>query len=172
MRLLRFREKMFYLAHQQFLTAIADPNRALLLLTSAVPLICLEFVRPGAVFPGVCGAVLVILGLHSLALLPLGTLGIVLTAGGLCLLALEGKFSKRWVCLAAGAVALFTGLLNVMAPGAPEVLPGVALVLTVVLAIISGFILPRAYLARRKKRTMYTMNDKQSQSGYAMAGIQ
>lgn len=166
---------MFYSAHQQFLTAIADPNRALVLIASGVPLICLEFVRPGSVIPGVCGAVLLILGLHSLALLPLSAAGIVLTGGGLCLLALEGKFPKRLICAGTGAVVLFTGLLNLLAGGGPGVSAGSALVVTLVLTLVSGFLLPVAYLARQKKRAVdavEAVNDKQPQSGYAMAGIQ
>ena len=95
-----------------------------------------------------------------------------MTGGGLCLLALEGKFAKRLICAGTGVVALFAGLLNLSAGSRHGVSVSSALLVTLVLGMVSGFLLPVAYLARKRKRAADAVNDKQRQSGYAMAGIQ
>ena len=62
---------MYYLAHQEILSAITGPNRGLALVVAGILGICLEFLRPGLVIPGVTGSVLLVLGFHSLLMFPL-----------------------------------------------------------------------------------------------------
>ena len=62
---------MYDLVRQEILNAIAGPNRGLAIVVAGILGICLEFLRPGLVIPGVTGSVLLVLGFHSLWLFPL-----------------------------------------------------------------------------------------------------
>ncbi len=60
---------------QKILKAVSDPNIALVVLLLGVLGLYVEFSTPGLIFPGVAGAILLLLGLSAMALLPLSWLG-------------------------------------------------------------------------------------------------
>ena len=70
---------------QKLLTALSDPNIALVVLLLGALGLYVEFSMPGLIFPGVAGAILLLLGLSAMALLPLSWLGISLIALALTL---------------------------------------------------------------------------------------
>ena len=56
---------------ERLVRAIADPNIGFILLVLGVLGIYVEFQAPGLIFPGVAGGILLLLGLSSLAVLPI-----------------------------------------------------------------------------------------------------
>jgi len=73
----------------KFLSFIADPNLAYLLMMLAALGIYLEFSNPGLILPGVAGSIAGILAMMSFQMLPINTAGIVLLLVGLILIGLE-----------------------------------------------------------------------------------
>ena len=65
---------------------IADPNIAYLLLMAGILGLYMEFSHPGVIFPGVAGAICLILALISLQVLPFNYAGLVLILLGVALL--------------------------------------------------------------------------------------
>ena len=63
---------------QRLLDVIADPNIAYLLMMGGLLGLYIEFTHPGAVFPGVAGAISLLLALTALHVLPLNTSGLAL----------------------------------------------------------------------------------------------
>lgn len=104
---------------QQMLKAISDPNLALIILFLGALGLYIEFSAPGLIFPGVAGAILVLLGLTALALLPINWLGVCLIVLALALFVLEAKFTSFGVLGIGGAVAMILGAL-LLVEGPPD----------------------------------------------------
>lgn len=138
---------------QRILSAIADPNIALLLLVFGALGIYAEFSVPGAVFPGMIGAILVLLGLAALAMFPIAWLGAALIILGLAFFVMEAKFMTHGVLTAGGAVAMLLGALMLIDTNDPalKIHLSTALSVTIPFALITSFLLSIAVRARRNK---------------------
>ena len=95
---------------QRVLNTIADPNIAYLLMTAGMLGLWVEFTHPGVVFPGVAGAICLLLGLTALHVLPVSTSGLVLLLLGFALLMAEA-FVPTGLLGAGGVTALLFGSL-------------------------------------------------------------
>lgn len=137
----------------RFLSAITNPNVALILMMIGVYGLIFEFMSPGSVYPGVIGAVCLLLGLYALAALPVNYAGIALLILGVALLAAEA-FTPSFGALGIGGLAaLVFGSAILFDTDVPEfrigwpVIAGVALsglVMTVIVARVG-------VAARRRK---------------------
>lgn len=88
------------------LAAIANPSVALLLMTVGMYGLIFEFMNPGAVAPGVIGAICLLLGLYALQLLPVNYAGLALIVLGLAFMAAEA-FLPSFGILGLGGIAAF-----------------------------------------------------------------
>ncbi|RZA30900.1 MAG: nodulation protein NfeD, partial [Lysobacteraceae bacterium] len=88
------------------LGAIANPSVALLLMTVGLYGMVFEFMNPGAVAPGVIGAICLLLGLYALQLLPVNYAGLALIVLGLGFMAAEA-FLPSFGILGLGGIAAF-----------------------------------------------------------------
>jgi membrane-bound serine protease (ClpP class) len=94
---------------QRIISAVADPNIALLLLVIGALAIYLEFSSPGLIAPGVIGAILVLVGLSAISVLPINWLGVALLLLAFTLFVLEAKFTAHGVLAVGGAVSMVLG---------------------------------------------------------------
>ncbi|HVG20334.1 MAG TPA: nodulation protein NfeD, partial [Blastocatellia bacterium] len=76
---------------QQLLMALADPRLAFILFALGALSVYFEFQHPGAIVPGVVGAVSVVLALYGFHMLPINLTGVLLIAVAVGLFALEAK---------------------------------------------------------------------------------
>ena len=138
---------------QSILSAIADPNIALLLLVLGALGIYAEFSSPGFVLPGVLGAISLLLGLAALAMFPIGWLGASLVVLGLTFFVLEAKFATHGILTAGGAIALLLGAMLLIDTNEPalRIRFSMALAVTLPFALITSFLLSIAVRARRNK---------------------
>lgn len=103
----------------RFLAVITNPNVAFILLMVGFYGLIFEFVSPGAVAPGVVGAICLLIGLYALNLLPINYAGLALLLVGLVLLTVEA-FNPTVVIGLGGIIAFVLGalmLFRVEAPG-------------------------------------------------------
>lgn len=102
------------------LHVIADPNIALLLLSLGSLGIMAEFYHPGALFPGITGAISLLVGFVALGQLPTnwGAAGLVGLA--VLLLVLELQLPSHGLLAVGAAVAFVLGGLLLFAPLTPE----------------------------------------------------
>jgi membrane-bound serine protease (ClpP class) len=138
---------------QRLLSAIADPNIALILLVLGALGIYVEFSSPGLVAPGVIGAILVLLGLTALSMFPIRWLGAALILLAFLFFAMEAKFTTHGVLTLGGAVAMLMGalmLINTPSP-ATHIHLSYALGVTIPFALITTFLLSIAVRAKRNK---------------------
>lgn len=91
---------------ERFLDLLAEPNVGLILMTVAIYGILFELNNPGAVLPGVVGAIALILALASFAILQVNYAGLALIALGIALLMAE-LFVPGFGVLGVGGIVAF-----------------------------------------------------------------
>lgn len=90
----------------RLLSAITNPNIALILMMFGIYGLFFEFMNPGALYPGTIGAICLLLGFYALAALPVNIAGIGLILLGIALMAGEA-FSPSFGILGIGGIAAF-----------------------------------------------------------------
>jgi membrane-bound serine protease (ClpP class) len=90
----------------QLMSAITDPNIALILLMIGIYGILFEFWSPGAVAPGVVGGICLLIALTALAVLPVNYAGLALLLFGVALMVAEA-FSPGFGIMGLGGIAAF-----------------------------------------------------------------
>ncbi len=140
-------------ARQKVLSAIADPNIALLMLVLGALAIYVEFSAPGLILPGVAGSVLVVLGLAGISLLPVNWTGAALLLLALGLFILEAKIISHGILAAGGTLSMVLGAVLLIDGPVPEMRVRLSTALAVALpfAIITSFLLRLVVRARRLK---------------------
>ncbi len=133
------------------LATITDPGVAMILVLVGIYGLIFEFGHPGYVFPGVTGAVSLLVGLYALHLLPVNYAGLALMALGIAFMVAE-VFVPAYGSLGTGGIVAFivgaTMLVHTDVPGF-----GVPLSLIVVLALVTAaFVIVVARLALRARR--------------------
>lgn len=96
-------------AFERFLSALAHPNIAYLLLTLGGLGIYFELSSPGAILPGVLGAICLLLAFFALSVLPVNYAGIALVALALVLFTAEIKVTSYGLLTIGGIIALVLG---------------------------------------------------------------
>jgi len=94
---------------EKFLARISDPNVAYLLMLLGVFGIIFELQNPGAIFPGVIGAISILLAAFALQLLPINYVGLALIALSIVLFLMETQIASAGLLTAGGAVSMFIG---------------------------------------------------------------
>lgn len=104
----------------RLLSTITNPNVALILMLIGVYGLIFEFINPGALIPGIIGAICLLLGLYALALLPINYAGVGLIMLGIGLMVAEA-FAPSFGALGIGGAAAFViGAAIVIDTDAPE----------------------------------------------------
>jgi membrane-bound serine protease (ClpP class) len=127
---------------ERFLSMIANPEIAYLLMTLGMIGLTVELWNPGAVLPGVAGGLSLLLAFFALQILPLNTTGILLMLFGVGLLVLELKVPSG-VLGVGGTIALIVGA--VMMTGT---VPGVDVGLGFIVPVAVGFAAIFLFLGR------------------------
>jgi membrane-bound serine protease (ClpP class) len=136
---------------QRFLSAIAHPQIAYLLMTLGILGLTVELWTPGAIAPGVVGGICLLLAFFAFQVLPVSTAGILLVLFGIFLLVLEIKIPSFGVLGLGGILSLVVGTL--MLPGdVPGVTlrPGVVLPVALAMSAILAFLGRLALRAHRQ----------------------
>ena len=103
---------------QQVLAVISHPQFALMLLSLGSLGLLIELYNPGLIFPGVIGAISLLLAFYSLQTLPINYAGLLLIGLGLLLFILEIKVTSLGMLTIGGIVSMFLG--SLMLVDSPE----------------------------------------------------
>ncbi len=93
----------------KLLAIVADPNVGYILMMLGIWGILLEFYHPGAILPGVVGAICLILGLYGLHTLPLNYAGLALILLAIILFIAEIKVVSHGLLTVGGVISLLLG---------------------------------------------------------------
>jgi len=139
---------------EDFLFAITDPNIAYILLSLATLGLFVEISNPGLVFPGVAGAICLVLAFYSLGNLPVNIAGIILVVGAFGLFIAE-VFTETFGLLTAGGItALVLGSL-ILFKGGPlfQVNPWLVGTIAFVITAVFVFVITRVVASHRRQPT-------------------
>jgi membrane-bound serine protease (ClpP class) len=138
---------------QRIVSAIADPNIALILLVVGALFIYVEFTAPGLIAPGVIGAILVLLGLSAISVLPINWLGAALLILAFVLFLLEAHYTSHGVLAVGGSVAMMLGAVLLINSPIPEmrIRWTTAAAVTLPFSLITALLISLALKARRAK---------------------
>jgi len=143
----------------KILKTLSDPNIAYLLMMIGMAGLYFELSHPGAIFPGVIGAISLILAFFAFQTLPVNYAGILLIAVALILFILEMKVASYGLLSLGGIISLFLGSLMLFEGGAPGLsLSWRVLIPTVIM--VSGFFVIVAGLVFRSQISKPRTGDK------------
>ncbi|MDZ7643527.1 MAG: nodulation protein NfeD [Woeseiaceae bacterium] len=123
----------------KFLSTIANPQIALLLMLVGIYGLVFEGYNPGAIVPGVVGIVCLLLAAYALQVLPVNYAGLALIAVGVALIVAEA-FAPSFGALGLGGIAAFIfGAIMMFDTGVPGF--GISITFVVILALAFGGLL-------------------------------
>ena len=159
-------------ARQKFLARIVEPDMFFLLLILGTLGLYAEFTHPGAVIPGVAGAICSVLALYAMHLLPVNMAGVLLILTAVTLFVLEAKYTSHGVLLLGGVIAMIFGAIFLIRSPLTSggVSLGVAIAVTLPFAGISVFLM-RLVLRSRKWKPATGTEELLSAQGIAVAGL-
>jgi membrane-bound serine protease (ClpP class) len=136
---------------QKIINTLADPNIAYLLMMAGLLGLYMEFSHPGVVFPGVAGAICLLLALASFQLLPLNYAGLALIVLGIGLLVAEAFLPSFGVLGVGGIIALALGSLLLFDTESSDLVVDRSIVFTAV-ATVGAIMLALSYLVFRSQQ--------------------
>ena len=139
----------------RILSVIADPNIAYILLLVGIYGIFFELYNPGAILPGVVGALSLILAFFSLQLLPLSWAGLLLILLGIILFLLEIKITSYGLLSIGGGIAMILGSLMLFEPVKTGIRVGLELIIpaTIITGLFFVFVVGMGLRAQLRKVT-------------------
>jgi len=103
----------------ELLKALSDPNIAYLLMTLGTIGLLAELYNPGAILPGIVGAISLILGFYALQSLPINYAGVLLLLLGIVLFVLEATVTSYGLLAIGGILSMLLGSLMLIKADEP-----------------------------------------------------
>ena len=141
---------------QKVLNTVADPNIAYILMMAGFLGLYMEFAHPGVFFPGIAGAICLLLAFASLQLLPINYTGLALMLLGIGLLVGEAFFPSFGILGIGGIVSLALGSLLLFDTPTSDFGVARSIVFTAV-GTIGTFVLAVSYLVFRSQKAKPTL---------------
>jgi len=137
--------------HDRLLAAITNPSIALILMLIGMYGLFFEFSNPGLVFPGVAGAVCLLLAAYAFHLLPVNYAGLALIVVGIAFIVAEVFVPSYGSLGIGGVIAVGAGVLMLMDTGPTGV--GIPWPLLALLTVVTAvFVYTVARMALRARR--------------------
>jgi membrane-bound serine protease (ClpP class) len=140
----------------ELLALVTNPNVAFILLLIGVYGLILEFFNPGAVAPGLIGAISLFVALYALALLPINYAGAALVLIGIGLMIAEAHIGAFGAIGVGGVAAFVIGSLMMFPARAPGFALSYAVVIGTAICSAALFLVALAVLLRSRKRPVVT----------------
>jgi membrane-bound serine protease (ClpP class) len=133
---------------EKILATLTDPNIAYILMMLGVAGLYFELAHPGTIFPGVIGAICLILAFYSFQVLSVNYAGILFIVLAIVLFLAEIKVASYGLLSIGGTICLLLGSLMLFDSTSPYLRPSLAVLLATI-AITSTFFITIATLAFR-----------------------
>lgn len=141
---------------QRLLNGIAHPNIAYILMMAGILGLYMEFSHPGTIFPGVAGAICLLLAAAALQLLPINYTGLALMVLGIALLVGEAFAPSFGVLGVGGIIALALGSFFLFDTEGSDLIVDRSIIFTAV-ATLGAFVLTVSYLVFRSQKSKPTL---------------
>jgi len=162
--------------HRKILDIISDPSIAYILMMLGFYGIYFEFSNPGAIFPGVLGAIFLILAFFAFQVLPINYAGLALIIVGIVLFIMEVKIISYGLLTIGGIIAMTLGsLMLIDVNQAPDILRAVSLKVILPVVIFTAlFIILSLSLALKAHQRKPTTGKEGliGETGHALTDIE
>jgi membrane-bound serine protease (ClpP class) len=132
----------------KILKTISNPNIAYILMMIGLAGLYFEFSHPGAIFPGVIGAIALVLAFFAMQTLPVNYAGILLIVLAIIFFIMEIKITSYGLLSVAGVVSLLLGSLMLFKGSTPGMKLSLQVLIPTII-VISGFFIAVAGLVFR-----------------------
>jgi membrane-bound serine protease (ClpP class) len=133
------------------LKALSDPNIAFILMTLGTIGLLAELYNPGAILPGIVGAISLILAFYSLQTLPVNYAGVLLIILGIVLFILEIKVVSYGLLSLGGLAALIFGALLLVKTDAPFLKVSLSLIIPMAV-LVGAMLMTLTWMAAKTQR--------------------
>lgn len=133
------------------LKALSDPNIAFLLMTLGTIGLLAELYNPGAILPGIVGAISLILAFYSLQTLPINYAGVLLIILGIVLFILEIKVMSYGLLSLGGLASLVFGALLLVKTDAPFLRVSLSFIVPTAV-LVGGILMTLTWIAVKTQR--------------------
>jgi membrane-bound serine protease (ClpP class) len=137
---------------EKALTVLTNPNIAYILMSIGWLGILMELYHPGAIFPGVVGAICLILGFYSLQTLPINYAGLALIGLAILLFILEMKIVSHGLLTIGGAISMIIGSVMLIDSSAPGARISLTVIFAVVGTVVAFFMFAMALALKARSR--------------------
>jgi membrane-bound serine protease (ClpP class) len=144
---------------ERFLARISDPNIAYLLMLLGIFGIFFELQNPGAIFPGVAGAIAILLAFFALQLLPVNLAGLALIILAIVMFLLEIKVPSGGLLTIGGIVSMLIGSIMLIDSPLPFMRVSLSVIIPAVILTALFFIFAVG-MGLRAQRRKVTTGDK------------
>jgi membrane-bound serine protease (ClpP class) len=142
--------------HTDLLALVTNPNVAFILMLIGIYGLILEFFNPGAVAPGLVGAISLLVALYALALLPINYAGAALVLFGIALMVAEAHIGAFGALGVGGVAAFVIGALLMFPSRAPGFALSGAIVAGAAIGSAALLLVVLTVLLRSRKRPVVT----------------
>jgi membrane-bound serine protease (ClpP class) len=140
----------------ELLTLVTNPNVAFILLLIGVYGLIFEFLNPGAVAPGLIGAISLLVALYALAFVPINFAGAALVLLGVALMVAEVHIGAFGALAVGGIAAFVIGALMMFPAHAPGLSLSIGVVVGAAIGSAALLLLALAALVRSRTRPVVT----------------
>jgi membrane-bound serine protease (ClpP class) len=141
---------------ERFLARITDPNIAYLLMLAGLFGIFFELQNPGSIFPGVIGAISILLAFYALQLLPVNYAGVALIVLALIMFLLEIKIPSAGLLTVGGVIAMVIGSIMFIDSPLPFMRVSLSVVIPAVVFTVLFFLFAVGMGLRAQRRKVST----------------
>ena len=143
-------------ARQKFLLTISNPNLAYILLMLGLLGLYFEFAHPGAILPGVFGAICLLLAIFSFQILPINYVALLLILLAIGLFILEVKVQSFGILGVGGIIAMVIGSIMLINSPIPELQPSLKIIIPMALGLSLIFLFLLFLVVRAHSRKAIT----------------
>jgi len=141
---------------RKILNVISDPNVAYILMMLGLLGIYFELANPGALLPGVLGAICLILAFYAFQTIPVNYAGVLLILLSIVLFVAEAMVTSYGILAIGGIVAMFLGSIMLFDSPLPYLRASLLVIIPTVLTTAGLFILAITYAIRAQFRKTET----------------
>ncbi len=140
----------------KILNILSNPNIAYILLMIGMMGIYFELSNPGNIFPGVAGAICLILAFFAFQTLPINYAGLALMILSAILFLLEIKIISHGILAIGGTISLLLGSLMLINSDVPYLQISLSVIIPAVVATVAFFIFAIYFAIKAQKRKVIT----------------
>ncbi len=154
------------------LSALSDPNVAYILMLLGFYGIFFEIVSPGAILPGVIGAISLITAFYAFQMLPVNYAGVLLVLLAIVMFVLDVKLASHGALTAGGIISMTIGSLMLFERGGPLLQLSIAVIVpAVAVTVLFFFFTVKLAIEARRRKPVTGMEGLKGETGFATTEI-